>query len=186
VKIPRFLPVFGDLAMTKATMIVLAMHGAPPHDFPREELVELFGLHFRIEHAPKSVPEQMKIRHDELDAKLRKWPRTAETDPYWHGSAKLAKELSDAIGSAVVVGFNEFCDPSIVEAIEVVVRLGAEKVIVVTPMMTQGGEHSEVDIPAAIEEAKQLHPHIEIIYAWPFDNGDIARFLSSQIEKITQ
>ena len=45
------------------TIIVLAMHGVPPSDFPRAELIELFGLQARLEHGggpelpPATVPE---------------------------------------------------------------------------------------------------------------------------------
>jgi hypothetical protein len=33
------------------TIVVLAMHGAPPNGFPKRELAEWFGLHGRMEHA---------------------------------------------------------------------------------------------------------------------------------------
>jgi hypothetical protein len=32
------------------TIIVLAMHGVPPSDFPPAERIELFGLQARLEH----------------------------------------------------------------------------------------------------------------------------------------
>jgi sirohydrochlorin cobaltochelatase len=58
---------------------------------------------------------------------------------------------------------------------------GAEKVIVVTPMMTRGGQHAEVDIPAAVRNAQAQHPEIPITYAWPFRISEIAGFLATQI-----
>jgi sirohydrochlorin cobaltochelatase len=50
-------------------------------------------------------------------------------------------------------------------------------------MMTRGGEHAEVDIPAAIDRSRERHPGISIQYAWPFDTTEIADFLASQIQK---
>ncbi|MHA1960386.1 MAG: sirohydrochlorin chelatase [Candidatus Thorarchaeota archaeon] len=170
--------------MTKKSAIVLAMHGAPPNDFPRDELTEFFGLHFRLEHVPHSVPESLSLRHDELDVKLRTWPRSAQNDPYWSASHDLARKLGESTGLEVRVGFNEFCGPSIDDSIEDVIKLGARTVTVVTPMMTQGGEHSEVDIPAAIDRVKRQHPGVHIAYAWPFATSDVAEFLAEQIQRL--
>jgi len=50
-------------------------------------------------------------------------------------------------------------------------------VLVMTPMMTRGGEHSEVDIPAAVQRAREAHPGLEVTYAWPFDPEEVAAFL---------
>ena len=36
------------------TVLVLAMHGAPPNDFPTNELVEYMNLHNQLEHTPAS------------------------------------------------------------------------------------------------------------------------------------
>jgi sirohydrochlorin cobaltochelatase len=81
----------------------------------------------------------------------------------------------------VIVGFNEFCAPSLDDALNRGIALGAEKVIVVTPMMTRGGEHAEVDIPAAIRAAQARHPEIPIIYAWPFRVSEVADFLAAHV-----
>lgn len=37
------------------SVIVLAMHGAPPRDLPRDELAEFINLHLRIEQASSFV-----------------------------------------------------------------------------------------------------------------------------------
>ena len=49
--------------------------------------------------------------------------------------------------------------------------------------MTRGGEHSESDIPAAVQRAQSRHPGLPIVYAWPFDTGAVARFLAAQIAR---
>ncbi len=161
--------------MTSA--ILLAMHGAPPRDFPHHETAELFGLHARM-HAVKG-PERdgLARRHDEIEARMRSWPRTAENDPFWAASLELGELLERETGLRVVVGFNEFCGPSIEEAVDLLVRGGARRIVVTTPMMTRGGEHSEVDIPAAIHRAREAHPGVEMEYAWPFEPADVAAFL---------
>jgi sirohydrochlorin cobaltochelatase len=162
--------------------IVLAMHGVPPKDFPRNEMVELFGLHAKLEH-PVGVPdhEELHRRHHELDEKMRTWPRTRENDPYHAASHDLAHHLREETGLQVYVGFNEFCDPNIVDAIDLAVGAGVNRVLVLTTMMTAGGEHSERDIPTAIERAKKHHPDVAIEYAWPFMLPDVAKFLAAHI-----
>lgn len=50
-------------------------------------------------------------------------------------------------------------------------------------MMTQGGEHSEVDIPAAIQRARKKFPTITFTYLWPFDVNEVAYFLANIIKK---
>lgn len=162
-------------------VIVLAMHGAPPNDFPRREAMELFSLHSRLEHAAESERATLARRHEELEAKMRAWPRTPENDPFHAGSMELANELSCATCMEVILGFNEFCAPSLDEAFDLAANRGAERVIVVTPMMTRGGEHSEVDIPTAVERARDRYPRIAIDYIWPLDMVQVALFLASQI-----
>jgi sirohydrochlorin cobaltochelatase len=163
------------------TVIVLAMHGAPPNDFPPHEMAELFGLHARLEHAIGAEHAALEHRHAELDAKMRAWPRTLQNDPFYAASQELAAHLAQAAGCEVVLGFNEFCAPTLDDALDEAVARGAEKVVVVTPMMTRGGEHATVDIPAAIQSAQERHPGILMFYAWPFEVSDVARFLAEQI-----
>ena len=167
-------------------IVILAMHGAPPNDFPKNERDELFSLHSKLEQADEKMREKLKIRHDELDSKMRYWPRTPENDPFWTGSHEMAKQLRTITPHEVIVGFNEFCAPSIAEAIDQEVENKAEKIIVVTPMMTRGGEHSEKDIPKSIQIAQERHPKIPNIYAWPFNIKEVAEYLALQVEKSDQ
>jgi sirohydrochlorin cobaltochelatase len=164
-------------------MIVLAMHGAPPTDFPTRELLEFFGLHARLEHGAGPVGETLRQRHDELESKIRSWPRTEENDPFYAGSQALANALEREMGLEVLLGFNEFCAPSLDQALDEAVARGAEKVMVVTPMMTRGGEHSEEEIPEVIEQGRDRHPGTQFVYVWPFDLPALAQFLSGQIER---
>jgi len=54
-------------------------------------------------------------------------------------------------------------------------------VIVITSMLTRGGEHAEVDIREAVSQARRDHPEVEFIFAFPFPAKDIARFLAEQV-----
>jgi len=158
------------------------MHGTPPLDFPKEEKAALFSLRARLKHPPPDDTE-LRRRLKALDFKMRRWPRTANNDPFHAGSHKLAGHLHEETGWDVIVGFNEFCSPDIDEALDEAVAALSEKIIVITPMMTQGGSHSKGDIPEAIQRARSKHPTIEIIYAWPFPASDVALFLSKQIDQ---
>jgi sirohydrochlorin cobaltochelatase len=159
------------------TAIVLAMHGSPSKDFPHNETAEMFGLHARLHTVQGPEREALARRHDEIEKRMREWPRTAINDPYWAASQELAEYLGRESDMRVVVGFNEFCGPSIEDAVGLVVSGGADDVLVMTVMMTRGGEHSEADIPAAIARAKEAHPGVNIRYAWPFDPQEVAAFL---------
>jgi RimJ/RimL family protein N-acetyltransferase/sirohydrochlorin ferrochelatase len=165
------------------TRIVLAMHGTPPNDFPRQELGEFFRLHTQMDTSSRPANPALFACHAELEARVRSWPRTALNDPFHYASQELASHLQQVTGHPVLVGFNEFCAPSVEEALEDAVAAGATQVIVVTPMMTRGGEHAEVEIPAIIAQVQKRCPEVRFIYAWPFNGAEIARFLASQIDR---
>jgi len=121
-----------------------------------------------------------------VGSSLRNWPRTAQNDPFYAGSQELASHLRRVTGCEVIVGFNEFCAPSLADAFEQAVARDAAQVVVVTPMMTRGGEHSEVDIPDAIRHAQERHPTVPFRYAWPFAVSEVAQFLAAQIGQFAE
>jgi sirohydrochlorin cobaltochelatase len=163
------------------SVIVLAMHGAPPNDFPEQEMGEFFGLHARLERAAGPERAVLERRYAALGAKMRAWPRTGQNDRFWAASHQLADHLSQTTGDAVIVGFNEFCAPDLDVALDQAVESGAEQVVVVTAMMTRGGQHAEKDIPAAVARAQERHPPVSFVYVWPFDVAQVAEFLAVQI-----
>ncbi|HSJ55917.1 MAG TPA: CbiX/SirB N-terminal domain-containing protein [Anaerolineae bacterium] len=163
------------------TTIVLAMHGAPPTDVSPQEVAQLMGLHASLERVAGAEREALRRRYDALDAAMRARPRSAENDPFWAASHTLGQALARATECEVIVGFNEFCAPRLDEALDRAAGQ-AERVVVVTPMMTRGGEHAEIEIPAEVEAARRRHHGVEFTYAWPFDVDDVARFLAGQIE----
>jgi len=183
------------------TAIVLAMHGAPPLDFPKDEMAEVMssqhydghGEHgdhqdHTVSDQPETVRDQQvrRQRVARLAAKMRAWPRTADNDPFYAGSHELATHLAASTRCDVVVGFNELCDPTVPAALDKAVAQGAERVVVITPMMTKGGEHSELDISSAVRSAQKRYPGVEIVYAWPFEVTEVAQFLSAQVQRFTE
>ncbi len=172
-------------ATPQKIVIVLAMHGEPPNDFPRDEFASFFALHARLHYAG-TTDEDLHHRYAVLDAKMRGWPRTAENDPFYAASQQMANQLRETTGLEVVVGFNEFCGPTVEQAIEEAVAGKAENIVVVTPMMTPGGIHAEIQIPATVKQAQARHPGVSIRYAWPFDLSEVAQFLAKRIQQESQ
>lgn len=123
-------------------------------------------------------------RAAQLDAQIRAWPRTASNDPYKAGLERLAHALRPLVPTELLaVGYNEFCRPSIAEAIEQVLQRGAGRVFVIPSMMTPGGIHSERDIPQALEAVRAAHPGIAIEYLWPFELHQVAALLAAHVSR---
>jgi sirohydrochlorin cobaltochelatase len=112
---------------------------------------------------------------------MRVWPRSARNDPYYAGSQDLAQHLRQSTGLPVLVGFNEFCAPSLDEALDQAAAAQPGRIVVVTPMMTRGGEHVEREIPASVGRAQSRHPGVRVEYLWPFDVSQVADFLAARI-----
>ena len=161
--------------------VVLVGHGAPATDCPPELVGELMALEWRGDRAPAEAPK-LESRLAELDTAIRGWPRTPRNDPYKTGLERLADTLRPLLPTDLLaVAYNEFCRPSIREAIEQAIGQGAGKVLVVPTMMTPGGIHSERDIPQALQEVRRLHPEVVITYLWPFELRQVAELLAAHV-----
>lgn len=168
---------------TEQPAVVLIGHGAPADDCPPQLVGELMSLEWRAPDAgPKS--HDLEGRAEALDAQIRDWPRQAGNDPYKAGLERVAEALRPLLPTTLfAVGYNEFCRPSIAEAIEQVIRQGAARVLVIPSMLTPGGVHSEVDIPRALDDVRRAHPGIPIEYLWPFDLSQVAALLASHVAR---
>lgn len=169
---------------TVSTAVVLIGHGAPATDCPPALIGELMSLQWRGNHASPAGDRNGSVqgRIAELDAKVRDWPRDSGNDPYKVGLERLAEALKPLLPSGLLaIGYNEFCRPSVSEAVEEVVRKGAARVLVIPSMLTPGGIHSEVDIPRALEEIRRRHPAVRIEYVWPFDLKKVAALLAAHV-----
>lgn len=159
---------------------MLVGHGGIPKDYPRELITKLRGLEAKRRAAGgPPTPEEM-----DLDAKLRRWPRTPKTDPYQAGLEALAARLQPSLnGDLFAIAYNEFCAPTVEEAVKTLIAGGATAITVVPSMLTPGGSHSEMEIPETLEKLRAAHPGIELRYAWPFDLGQVAAMLAGQIRQ---
>lgn len=162
--------------------VVLIGHGAPALDCPPQYVGELMSLEWRKGQAPHT--HQHGGRAAELDAAIRDWPRNEKNDPYKVGLERVAAALKPLLPTErFIIGYNEFCRPSISEAIQQIVEQGAKRVLVVPSMLTPGGVHSEIDIPRTLEDARKQHPEVTIDYIWPFSLEEVAKLLASHLQR---
>ena len=163
--------------------VILVGHGGIPTDCPQELVTKLKRLEAQ-RRATKLPPSAEEI---ELDTKIRRWPRTKATDPYQSGLEAVAALLSLYLNNALfTLAYNEFCAPTLEEAVENLIGQGATSITVLTSMFTPGGSHSEVEIPEILEHLRPQYPGVELRYAWPFDLQLIARTLAEQLRRFTK
>lgn len=160
--------------------VVLVGHGGIPKDCPQDLVTKLKRLEAQ-RRAAKQQPSQEEL---ELDQKIRRWPRTKETDPYQSGLEAVGAMLRPHLNGALfAMAYNEFCAPTLEEAVEDLVKQGVTSITVLTTMFTPGGSHSEVEIPEILDHLRPLYPAVELRYAWPFDLQLIAKTLSAQLRR---
>jgi sirohydrochlorin cobaltochelatase len=161
--------------------VVLIGHGAAATDTPRALVAELKRL--EGERQAKRVVE-MSPREAELDKQVRGWPRTPDNDAYKVGVDLIAAALAPKLGGRkLVVAYNEFCAPSVEDAIESLVKQGYDRIRLISTMFTRGGIHAECEIPGLVASESKKHPGVVIDYAWPYDSDFIADFLSAQLTR---
>ena len=163
--------------------VILVGHGGIPKGCPSEFVSKLK----RLEGLRRAAGTPMSAEELELDATIRRWPRTPETDPYQMGLESVAAQLRAALGDVLfAVAYNEFCAPTLEESVQDLVQKGATDITVTTTMFTPGGAHSEVEIPEILNHVRIQYPSITIRYAWPFDLSLVANTLAEQIRRFSQ
>ncbi len=175
------------LPAPKKTSVIIVGHGSLPNDFPKiKEYFEAINKHGHGHGHGHSHGDNTDEAFAALEHALIYWPRTEQNDKYWAGFMKIVKavEQSDTYHS-VHHAFNEFCAPTITEALAEAVKTEPNTIILTSIMMTPGGGHSEKDIPVAIEAFKKNNPNVNvnIVYAWPYDVNDISGWLITQTNK---
>lgn len=161
--------------------VVLAAHGAPATDYPAMRV----GMLMMLEFGGKPVERLGFLRRwrSRLAGEVAGWPRTAENDPYKAAVDSLAEKLALRLGCPVVAAYNEFCIPTIPDALDQVIAGGAGTVIVTTTMLLRGNQHTEQEIQEAVIQARQRHPAATIHYAWPFEERLLVNLLSEVVSK---
>jgi len=174
------------MKMREQIAVILIGHGAPATDCPPQLVGQLMGLEWRGNHAGGGAAA-LEAQVQELDAAIRNWPRTVQNDPYKAGLERLAQALKPLLPTDLLaIGYNEFCRPTIAEAIAEVIRQGATRILVIPSMLTPGGVHSEIDIPRTLQEVRRAHPQASIEYLWPFDLAQVAALLAAQIRQAVE
>ena len=161
--------------------VVLVGHGAPASDCPPYLVFKLKQLESRR----RALGGDPSDEEQELDAKIRNWPRTAGNDPYRTGLEAVAEKLRPKlpISTELVMAFCEYCAPTLDAAVEDLVKRRFERVVVVSSMMIPGGAHSDVDVPRTIEGVSWRFPDLDIEYAWPFDTESVADLLALHLKR---
>lgn len=162
--------------------VILVGHGQLPKDLPPAIRGEYLSLKFKVQ---RSAEEEERFRS--LERLVLKWPRNEFNDPYAHSLKVLAEELKK-IGryDRVWVAFNEFCEPTLEEALDEAAHSDSDVIVIVTTMTTRGGEHAEEEIPEQIERLKPKMENKLVIYAWPIDPSTVAEMLRKNVEKHLQ
>ncbi|MER3423286.1 MAG: hypothetical protein C4293_08695, partial [Nitrospiraceae bacterium] len=105
--------------------VILVGHGAIPKDYPRDLVTKLKAL----EANRRVAGGEPTSEETELDMHIRRWPRTPETDPYQSGLEALAAHLKVSLnGTRFAIAYNEFCGPTIEEAVEDMIAAGVRVV----------------------------------------------------------
>lgn len=160
--------------------VVLVGHGGIPKDYPGELVTKLK----RLEAQRRAARVPMSQEEYDLDQKIRLWPRTTETDPYQAGLERLAAHLKPLLGGVrFSLAYNEFCTPTLGEAIERHIADGATDVTVISTMFTPGGSHSEYEIPEEMAALRKHYPDVTLTYAWPFDLDAVAEMLLNHLHR---
>ena len=163
--------------------VILVGHGGIPKDCPGDLVMKLK----RLEGQRRQSGQPISVEESELDRKIREWPRNAKTDPYQTGLQALASELQPLLNGALfAVAYNEFCAPTLEEAVADLVGQGASDIAVITTMFTPGGSHAEVEIPEALAHLRKKYSSLTLRYAWPFDLNLVATMLAEQVARCSK
>lgn len=168
--------------VTQKQGVILVGHGGIPKDCPQDLVTRLKRLEAQ-RRAAKQPPSAEEL---ELDMKIRRWPRTPATDPYQSGLQAVAMRLQARLNSVLFgLAYNEFCAPTLEEAVEHLIGQGATEITVTTTMFTPGGSHSEIEIPEILDRLRPKYPGVVLRYAWPFDLELVANTLAEQIRRFS-
>ena len=82
--------------------------------------------------------------------------------------AMLARDAAARVEAA----FLEFIAPTLPDAIDTLVRGGADEIVIVPMFMAQSG-HTKRDLPALLDAARQRHPGLQLHVATPIGEAPV-------------
>lgn len=96
----------------------------------------------------------------------------------------LARQVADALpGVAVRLGYLEMSEPPAGNVVDELVALGCRR-IVVLPLMLLAAGHGKSDVPAVVVEARQRHPHVELVFGSPLGVArELVALLGDAVDK---
>jgi MFS family permease len=158
--------------------VIMVNHGAPPLDFPPEQLARLKTLEgWRV-----ATKGEMTAEEAELDKRIRRWPRSAETDPCRESVEALGRALQWRLnGATLILAYNEFCAPTLPEAIATAVGGGAKRITVVPSMLSPSDVYTEAEIGKTLEAMRAQYPEVDIRYKWLFERARMAQMLAEHV-----
>lgn len=171
----------GESETSSRRAVVFIGHGGVPRDYPRDRLMRLKALEAR-RRASSELPcrEELELEHE-----IRHWPRTPASDPYQAGIEAVAARLRPLLAPArLVLAYNEFCAPTVAEAVRALAADGAREIVAMPSMLTPGGVHAEVEIPETLTELRAEFPEVTIRYAWPFPGEHLAQFFAEHLRRV--
>ncbi|MBH1989367.1 MAG: CbiX/SirB N-terminal domain-containing protein [Myxococcaceae bacterium] len=160
--------------------VILIGHGGVPSDYPSDKISRLRMLEAQRNRNGASISQEERS----LDQEIRAWPRTPENDPFCFGVQAIAEKLAQKLEDRTLrIAYNEFCGPSIEEAVRMLVSEGYRDIQLLTTMFTPGGVHSAFEIPEIVKNLQEQYPDVQICYPWPFDLDRVADFLAEHVLK---
>lgn len=144
--------------------VVVAAHGIPATDYPPRRVGLLMALEFSGQLAERFGV--LRRWREALEREVRTWPRTPENDPYKSAVDELCRGLSVRIGWPVFAAYNEFCAPTVDQALDQAVAAGAERVVVLPTMLVRANEHTEKEIRDAVAGATARYPIVDRLQRW--------------------
>ena len=163
--------------------VILIGHGGLPSDIPKDIVEDFMRIHKQRVRAGTEITS----KEIELDATIRNWERTSETDPYKAGLETLAQHLAPRLDDYILkTAYNEFCYPSIEQAADELAKEKIVDVILITTMITPGGSHSEKEIPEEVDALRLKYPTMNFHYAWPYDLDIFSNLLADHIKTFTK
>ena len=173
----------GDKMENSKQAVILIGHGGLPSDIPKGIVEDFMRIHKQRVRAGTEITS----KEIELDATIRNWERTSETDPYKAGLETLAQHLAPRLNDYILkTAYNEFCYPSIEQAADELAKEDVTEVVLITTMITPGGSHSEKEIPEEVDALRLKYPKVSFQYAWPYDLDVFSNLLSDHIKSFTK
>jgi sirohydrochlorin cobaltochelatase len=149
--------------------IIIIQHG----DFPRD---------FKDEH--REMFDFIKGMIEEVSQKTREMKREPD-DCYLGDARKVMRSFKRISGyQRLEMGYMEFSNPTIEEAVQKLEKKGVKKIIFVNaPGIMMRSSHSLIDIPRILREIKKGHSDLEMIYTPPgIDFDEMADILIKRLD----